>query len=302
MSKFWALTINNYNEQDVAEFGHLFSAGIICYYVTGYETSESGTDHIQGYVEFKCNQRLSALKKRWPRCHAEPRKGTAYQASEYCKKDGTYVEEGQISKGQGARTDLDEIRKKIDQGVPELEIAQESFQTWCQYRKAFTAYKALLNPPRHRPEIKVITLTGLTGTGKTSVSFELFPDAWIATDPTLQWFDGYSGQSVVILDEYIGSCFHGVGFLLRLLDIYPTEVPVKGGFVPWNPDIIIITSNRHPHLWHAADWPAIDRRLYAQVIFNERRVYSDEDQTIRLRKSLSDAINPPVLGETMEGQ
>jgi len=35
-------------------------------------------------------------------------------------------------------------------------------------------------------------------------------------------------------------------FLLRLMDVYPLEVPVKNGFKIWNPKYLFITCPRIP--------------------------------------------------------
>ena len=84
---------------------------------------------------------------------------------------------------------------------------------------------------------------GKTGTGKTRTAVELAEEAgkdyWISHG-NLNWFDGYNGQEYVIIDDFRrGMCdFH---FLLRLTDRYIIEVPIKGGFVNWNPKVIIIT-------------------------------------------------------------
>lgn len=57
------------------------------------------------------------------------------------------------------------------------------------------------------------------------------------------WFDGYDANvhTTVILDDYYHHFpFH---FLLRLLDRYPLQVPVKGQYVNFNSNRIFITSN-----------------------------------------------------------
>lgn len=66
------------------------------------------------------------------------------------------------------------------------------------------------------------------------------------------WFDGYEGQDDVLMDDYQCSMLDRE-FFLRLLDRYPMQVPVKGGFVEWRPKRIIITSNHNPIDWYASE-------------------------------------------------
>ena len=51
--------------------------------------------------------------------------------------------------------------------------------------------------------------------------------------------------------------------LLRLLDRYPLQVRVKGGFVWWSPKRVIITTNTDPNKWY--EWG--DRKLLKEALF-----------------------------------
>lgn len=84
--------------------------GQVTYFVVGREQAASGTLHIQGYFEFSHRVRLRSAKEalHMPLAHFEVRVGTAIQASNYCKKDGQFLEQGSISKPkQGSRSDLE---------------------------------------------------------------------------------------------------------------------------------------------------------------------------------------------------
>ena len=70
------------------------------YWVIGQETGSEGTPHLQGYVVFMDRFRLAQIQKHDPvckRCHWEPQSAhsTPKQASDYCKKDGTFLEHGE---------------------------------------------------------------------------------------------------------------------------------------------------------------------------------------------------------------
>lgn len=78
----------------------------------GIETCPStGRIHFQGYIEFATGRSMSAISKIIGFSpHLEVARGKPEQNVEYCKKDGDFKEEGQISVGQGCRTDLTIIR------------------------------------------------------------------------------------------------------------------------------------------------------------------------------------------------
>jgi hypothetical protein len=107
-----------------------------------------------------------------------------------------------------------------------------------------------------------IVLWGRTGTGKTRFCYEQIKDSTYWSPGDYQWFDGYEGQRIVIIDDYRGE--YPLPLFLKLLDRYPMRVPVKGSFVEWCPKKIFITSNIEPAHWYQTDYEsncAMLRRL-----------------------------------------
>jgi hypothetical protein len=250
-SKGWCFTLNQFLPDEVLAL-RSFARGSSCtYMVFGREVGESGTRHLQGYLHLANRQRLSWLKNRVSqRAHFEIRRGTVLEASQYCKKDGDFEEFGTApTVTQGERTDLEKIKEEIRQGATELEIAENHFSKWVIYRRSFDRYRSLLQQPRDFAS-EVYVYWGDTGTGKTRKVFESEPDLWIAPDNQLQWFDGYHGQEAVLFDDFVSVKNTRFGFLLQLLDRYPLQVPVKGGFVNWRPRRIYFTSNLAPGEWY----------------------------------------------------
>lgn len=91
---------------------------------------------------------------------------------------------------------------------------------------------------------------GKTGTGKTWAAFEEAKWKWGDENvwfnhKTDDWFDGYRGQDAVILDDIRSNTWR-FEFLLRLLDRYYLEVPIKGGHARWIPREIWITAPGEP--------------------------------------------------------
>lgn len=84
---------------------------------------------------------------------------------------------------------------------------------------------------------------------------------------SLQWFDGYAGQTHALLDDFVGSGSQvPLSQVLLLLDQYDQTVPVKGSHVRWTPEVVYITTNIHPRQWYdyaqrAAHYDALCRRI-----------------------------------------
>lgn len=266
-SKYWCFTINNPTEDDESLCRGLFGSNAQ-YLVFGREEGEEKqTRHLQGYVEFVNRKRLSALKKFHATAHWERRKGTKIEAIQYCKKDGDWEEVGETKGERGTRSDLEAIRKEIDRGISNEKIAESYFGSWCRYRKSFEEYRMLRNSKQIRLDLRVFVLHGDAGTGKTRFVYEEERELFICPDPTLKWFDGYAGESAVLIDDFRGGA--DFAFLLRLLDIYPLRVPIKGSFVSWGPKRIWITSNLPPEAWYtdltAQSYAALKRRIHRVV-------------------------------------
>lgn len=91
-------------------------------------------------------------------------------------------------------------------------------------------------------------LWGATGTGKSQrawaeAGLESYPK-----DPNTKFWDGYTGQKHVVVDEFRGSI--SISHLLRWLDRYPVMVEIKGSAVPLQAEHFWITSNLDPRCWY----------------------------------------------------
>ena len=232
------------------------------YIIAGKEVCPTtGREHFQGYVEFAKMMRLGGLKKIAKTTHFEPRSGTQEQAIEYCKKDGDWEQDGdaQVSE-QGRRVDLEDIRKKIESGMTQVEIATSHFAQWCQYGRKFEEYRRLIEPKRAWVT-EVHVLWGESGTGKTRKAME---DGAKHVECTSAGFIiGYDGEDTVVFDEFDPTTMTRSMFL-KLTDRYPLTVNVKGAERNWKPRKIYFTSNHNPHGWYGVDGevdPAVERRF-----------------------------------------
>lgn len=237
-------TINNYSD---SEIDALKAWNQVQYLVVGKEVGESGTKHLQGYVEFVSSKKFETIKKYLPRAHLEVRKGTAMQAANYCKKDGDFIEQGKIS-NQGKRTDIDVACDMIIAGRKMKDVALAHPSTYVKFHKGLTAFKSIILDPRNQvPTVTV--LYGPTGVGKSKLAREMIEGDYYTWGPEQdKWFDGYEGQKIVIMEEFRGQL--PFGMMLRLLDRYDCKVQYKGGMIEFVATTIILTSPKHPSEWY----------------------------------------------------
>lgn len=197
----------------------------VCYYVIGKETCPTtGRKHLQGFIQLIRPRVMKSLQKIIgdPDCHVEEMRGTATEASTYCKKEHLLSEWGNL-RTQGERTDFDEIKKKVlENGRMPAEIIDMNLQQirhaekLLQYSNAKRSWKTI-----------VYWFWGKTGSGKTKAAWEEDPNAWVAMS-NLNYWEGYNGEETVIFDDFRGDyCkFHE---LLKIFDRYPYRVNVKFG-------------------------------------------------------------------------
>lgn len=246
-------TLNNYT----AEEYEFITAWDCKYMIVGKEVGESGTPHLQGYVEFNSPKRMDTLKKMNKRIHWEARKGTAQQASDYCMKDDkeAFIK-GKISK-QGERKDIDMVADMITEGKNLKEIAMEHPTTFIKFHKGIEAlHKLTFSDRTEKPTVKWIW--GLAGRGKTYYCTSKHESHYIK-DGTM-WWNEYEQQEAIIIDDFDGKWpFRD---LLRLLDRYKYQGQYKGGYVKINSPFIYITCEFPPeHYWDGNALEQVTSRL-----------------------------------------
>lgn len=240
-------TLNNYTEEELNAITSLEGHKQIRYMIFGKEVGEQGTPHLQGYTSFHNTKTLDQVKAIiGTRIHVEKSAGTQQQNIAYCSKDNIYIEWGEKPK-QGSRKDIEFVKEEISKGTPIDKVIQ-SCTSYQSARHAELLFKYQKQPP---PKKRIVRwYYGLTGTGKTRSAVEEAETSqgdYYITMNNLKWWDGYTGQKYIIIDDFRKDfcTFHE---LLRILDRYPYRVNVKGSSLWLQPttDVIIITSAYHP--------------------------------------------------------
>jgi len=275
----WCFTINNPQVQDLLCIQTNLPK--IKYLIANLEKGENQTPHYQGYLELTRSQRLQTVRLILPRAHLEPRGGTRQQAIQYCLKDLDLQQ--QCLRDQiliNSTTDIQDcpstimctseklpesfelslliptstkttravnllqMKKMIEEGKTDKDLAEFSFSTYVSCYRALNYYRLICSVPRTK-KTKVLVLQGPTGTGKSHWAMETFPDSY--WKQRSQWWDGYTNQKHVIIDEFYG--WLPFDLCLRLCDRYPLHVETKGGNVNFIAETIIFTTNNLPSSW-----------------------------------------------------
>lgn len=245
--------------------------------IYGRETCPSTLrKHLQGAIVFGDSRpSLAQIKKLagLERAHIESMKGTPHDSLIYCSKEDPDCYQYGVSPTPGKRNDLKDCILELKKGrtIKELILDDDvSFSsTYCRYPKGITNISHIIRSTGPKLPPFILWLSGSTGTGKTRAAHDLAQhlgcsdDIWLSNSG-LQWFDGYDGNAIALLDDYrTGHC--KFPFLLRLLDRYVIDVPIKGGFVRWAPKLIVITAPRSATaMWDYRsdeDLKQLDRRL-----------------------------------------
>lgn len=237
--------------------------------------------HIHCYVEFE-----QAFETHDARCfdisgkhpNIETVTKTPYKTVAYVMKDGNYIEYRpenrpecpfnkmtKREKNEWLRTH--DLLEAVSEGAISL-LSLKSLQQNVQI------YKDLARKKETRLDLQIKWFYGETGTGKTRTAIqecmEKYGDYW-KWNGTFQWFDGYTGQKAVIIDDFRRQEVK-FNFMLQLFDIYPMKVPIKGGFVDWVPELIIVTcpvDSREAWQWRDKDGEVQDWDCIEQL---ERRI------------------------------
>lgn len=261
----WVFTWNNPDTVlGPGLLSNLVDANIARYVVYQLESGDEGTNHYQGYVEFVGKKTLAAVKKLISQAHWEPRRGTAEEAKQYCKKAETRVsgpwELGTPkSDNQGKRSDLENLKAELDS--PEGNPWENCFGTMMKYHRGAEKYLELKH--KCRTEVTEVEVhIGEPGTGKTEWVQRTYPDAY--WKQSTKWWDLYEGHEVVVLDEFKG--WLPYNDLLRLMDGTPMIVEKKTGQKQFVARKLVIISNYGPWTWYKFDeerlnFEALRRRL-----------------------------------------
>lgn len=229
--------------------------------------------HLQGYVEYTAPMRVGGVKGHFggPRLHLECRRGSRDQAIAYCRKsdsqlDGPWTIGDLGTLNPGKRNDLRDASDSIFSGSSILDLANERSDLVVRYHRGFQYLMSIRDRQSAMEfrQVSVLVYCGDAGTGKTRAAYDSFRGDIFGLDQGERlWFDGYSNESCLLLDDFYGWIKYGT--LLKILDGYPYRADIKGGFTWGQWTTVIITSNKIPSQWYHDGLTAALRRRITRV-------------------------------------
>lgn len=321
-------TLNNYEQEEIDFIKKKFDekGSFLQYVVFGKEEAETtGTRHLQGYLQTKRQVSQAAIKKIIPRAKLLVSKASLAQyAADYCKKGiqshaeweelkkegpnygrfADVTEWGTMKPGQGRRTDLIEIKKKvIEERMPINEVVVNYCENYQQARYAELLYKYIPLSTEYKPK-EVYWFWGPTGTGKTREAYKMAHDRgmtmWISGKND-KWIQKYWGQKLALIDDVRAGDWYYTN-LLRLTDGYEKEEECKGSSAIWHPEVIVITSPYPPEECYKGqvDYRDHINQLLRRIIEIREFRYAPGEEPKMARRTVHVPGGEPILEEEYE--
>ncbi len=288
----WMLTINAEKHQKSEVDGILGSIPYAAVY-SREAGATTGYEHYQAFAYFGSSTPAgSRIRALFGDAHCEPAGKPVEACAAYCSKDKTHLEGpfwlGHYRDVAGmtpteAQTERKSIYAEAQQHIAEGWRYEDflnspEWMAWGLRHKntiqdLISAHAYATYGTHIRDMVSVDYIYGPTESGKSWSVYQTYgiPNVFVPnfSDPQFP-FDGYAGQPVVMLEEF-RSAFK-FDFLLKVLDIYPLLLNIKGGhtYACWTK--VVITSNielaeQYPNLSERKD-PLL-RRLNHGIVFEK---------------------------------
>lgn len=212
------------------------------YYCISHEEGlKKHTPHYHAF--FRCDSpvRFSTLKRRFPACRIEEKKGSASQCRSYVLKCDKWAESEKVDTlikseewGEIPKTAKEQkqdmyakLLEDIKNNKSVVEIVEENPKLITKINFIDAMRQRILQEKYSRDnriELKITVIFGDTNTGKSRSIMDTFPanDVCRITDYGRGCYDSYESQDVLVLDEFYSYNFPGgVPTFLNMCDIYP---------------------------------------------------------------------------------
>jgi hypothetical protein len=265
----WRNWLGTWNNPDIPTEDFLkdiYSQGKVVYLVGQLEKGKEGTVHVQFFVNFKSQKRLSEVKKLNGKAHWQ---GVTINngAHNYCMKEETRLE-GPYEFGirpvqRNNKTDWDRVKQlAIDGKLNDLpsDIFVIHYANLQRIRKDHLQMN-------DSPDLRGVWICGRSGVGKSRKARDDYPGAYFKL--ANKWWDGYKGEKNVILDDF-GREHSVLAYNLKIwADRYGCVLETKGGAVASNFDNFVVTSQYSiDQIWSDDETREAINRRFKSILLN----------------------------------
>nr|QQL09570.1 replication associated protein [Marmot associated feces virus 1]QQL09574.1 replication associated protein [Marmot associated feces virus 1] len=202
------------------------------------EKTEEGQIHYHVLIIFK-NSRVKprTINAHWEQCRNK------VEYVKYCDKEGeAYFESGEYGINPANKDEWRSFVEECKIRTPRQLMESEYSRTYARYRGfAGEVHNIFREVGILEGDLKNEWWYGPAGTGKSRKAFTEYPKAYIKS--LNKWWDGYSEQEVVIIDDWGPNQECLVDHLKHWADRYPFPAEIKGSSMKIRPKKIIVTSN-----------------------------------------------------------
>ena len=212
-------------------------------YVIAEELHADGQPHLHAFLQLASRTEFKPAMFDLEEYHGNYQTAKSWRCVEaYCKKDGNYI----------TNEDIDSARHKKAKRNMELinmdpkDAVQQGYIGFCalpSFLKAKREWKNLEKVPLHLDRC-CYWIYGEPRTGKSYACRSAYPELY--EKPQNKWWDGYHGETAVLLDDFDkqGAC---LGHYLKIwADNYRFNAEVKGGMLRPCYTVLLVTSNYTP--------------------------------------------------------
>lgn len=250
-------------------------------YLIGFEIGDKEkTPHLQGLLFFNQQKTFNTLREYLKNNHIE-KIISLKDAIEYVKKDGEFIEFGDLPTNQGKRNDIHEFRDAIIRGDTDLELLENYPSQFFRFQNQIDNVRQLILEEHYskhmRTNLKVIYIYGPAGSGKTSSIYKHFSPTEIYRVINYKHpFDSYNGQKVLVFDEFNSQI--QINQFLNYLDIYPLQLPARYRDRWASYEIVFIISNYPLDKQYKYIDDELYKALYRRIHYEFELLNTDESR------------------------
>jgi hypothetical protein len=238
-------------------------------YMTGQKEvgAADEREHVHLYIVWRTRKLFSQVRRWAGRVfptghtpHIDPVRGTETEARDYVTKAqgridgpwefGAYDATRGSRVNQGHRSDLDAVCAAVMKGDSAVQIASAYPNSWIKFHSGIQSLMMVtVPPPSPIRNVRVVTLWGPTGTGKTHRVLTKWPDIYQVKPGRDPW-GKYKSEPRIVFDEFDYSKWT-IQEMNSYLDKWPCPLPARyfDKTAYWS--LVVLISNLDPSTW----WP-----------------------------------------------